>query len=337
MELGRYARAATDRAPDRCGRSETSRAGQAYAESTRADRCRGSMLSWKTCPHGWPRADLVLCRSGATTLAELTCAAGRAAMLVPYPFAADDHQWHNAEALEQAPVQPRSCGIAELNGRRICRRFVAGLGPPIANGLRDNGPRRARTRPDPMRRTAICRYRRGAAGLGCFEGVAPMFRKARRLHFVGVGGTGMSGIAEVLVNLGYSGIRFGPGGQRAGRRERFEETGSRPYTCGHRAGACARRRRRGHLLCGTAKTNPEVDRSACALMIPVIPRAEMLAELMRHEIRRRRGRSPTARRRPPRMVAEVLTRARRAGSRRSSSAAGSASLRSGAQAGSAAS
>ena len=30
-----------------------------------------------------------------------------------------------------------------------------------------------------------------------------MFRKARRLHFVGIGGSGMSGIAEVLVNLGY--------------------------------------------------------------------------------------------------------------------------------------
>ena len=30
-----------------------------------------------------------------------------------------------------------------------------------------------------------------------------MFRKARRVHFVGIGGAGMSGIAEVLVNLGY--------------------------------------------------------------------------------------------------------------------------------------
>ncbi|MBK7993067.1 MAG: undecaprenyldiphospho-muramoylpentapeptide beta-N-acetylglucosaminyltransferase [Blastocatellia bacterium] len=47
------------------------------------------------------RADLILCRSGATTVAELT-AAGKAAILVPFPLAADDHQRKNAEALEQA-------------------------------------------------------------------------------------------------------------------------------------------------------------------------------------------------------------------------------------------
>jgi len=43
-------------------------------------------------------ADLVVCRAGATTLAELT-ALGKAAVLVPYPYAADDHQRKNAESL----------------------------------------------------------------------------------------------------------------------------------------------------------------------------------------------------------------------------------------------
>lgn len=46
-------------------------------------------------------ADLVLCRSGASTVAEIA-AAGKPAVFVPFPLAADDHQRRNAEALEQA-------------------------------------------------------------------------------------------------------------------------------------------------------------------------------------------------------------------------------------------
>ena len=46
-------------------------------------------------------ADLVLCRSGATTCAELT-AAGKASVLVPFARSADDHQRKNAEAMQEA-------------------------------------------------------------------------------------------------------------------------------------------------------------------------------------------------------------------------------------------
>jgi UDP-N-acetylglucosamine--N-acetylmuramyl-(pentapeptide) pyrophosphoryl-undecaprenol N-acetylglucosamine transferase len=46
-------------------------------------------------------ADLVICRAGATTLAELA-AAGRPALLVPFPAATDDHQRRNAQVLERA-------------------------------------------------------------------------------------------------------------------------------------------------------------------------------------------------------------------------------------------
>jgi UDP-N-acetylglucosamine--N-acetylmuramyl-(pentapeptide) pyrophosphoryl-undecaprenol N-acetylglucosamine transferase len=52
-------------------------------------------------PGFFARADLILCRSGASTVAELT-AAGKPAVLVPFPRAADDHQKRNAEALERA-------------------------------------------------------------------------------------------------------------------------------------------------------------------------------------------------------------------------------------------
>src|SRR5205085_12260813 len=46
-------------------------------------------------------SDLVVCRAGATTTAELI-AAGKASLMIPFPFAADDHQRKNAEALEKA-------------------------------------------------------------------------------------------------------------------------------------------------------------------------------------------------------------------------------------------
>jgi UDP-N-acetylglucosamine--N-acetylmuramyl-(pentapeptide) pyrophosphoryl-undecaprenol N-acetylglucosamine transferase len=46
-------------------------------------------------------AHLVVSRSGASSLAEI-CAVGRPSLLVPYPFAADDHQYRNAKSLEEA-------------------------------------------------------------------------------------------------------------------------------------------------------------------------------------------------------------------------------------------
>lgn len=62
-------------------------------------------------------ADLVLCRAGATTTAELI-AAGKASIMVPFPFAADDHQRKNAEAL-QASGAARMILQQELSGDRL--------------------------------------------------------------------------------------------------------------------------------------------------------------------------------------------------------------------------
>lgn len=50
--------------------------------------------------HALIDADIVLARAGASSLAEL-CAIGRPSILIPYPFAADDHQFHNAKSLER--------------------------------------------------------------------------------------------------------------------------------------------------------------------------------------------------------------------------------------------
>jgi UDP-N-acetylglucosamine--N-acetylmuramyl-(pentapeptide) pyrophosphoryl-undecaprenol N-acetylglucosamine transferase len=52
-------------------------------------------------PAFFARADLILCRSGASTVAEIA-AAGKPAVFVPFPLAADDHQRRNAEAMENA-------------------------------------------------------------------------------------------------------------------------------------------------------------------------------------------------------------------------------------------
>ena len=46
-------------------------------------------------------ADLIICRAGATSLAEIT-AAGKAAIIIPYPWAANDHQTKNAEVMDCA-------------------------------------------------------------------------------------------------------------------------------------------------------------------------------------------------------------------------------------------
>ena len=62
-------------------------------------------------------ADLVVCRAGATTTAELI-AAGKAALMIPFPLAADDHQRKNAEALE-AGGAARMILQQELSGARL--------------------------------------------------------------------------------------------------------------------------------------------------------------------------------------------------------------------------
>ncbi len=68
-------------------------------------------------------ADLVVCRAGATTLAEITTL-GKAAILVPYPFAADDHQRANAESLVSRGAA-EWIADAELSGEVLAQRVLA--------------------------------------------------------------------------------------------------------------------------------------------------------------------------------------------------------------------
>jgi UDP-N-acetylglucosamine--N-acetylmuramyl-(pentapeptide) pyrophosphoryl-undecaprenol N-acetylglucosamine transferase len=66
-------------------------------------------------------ADLVICRAGATTTAELI-AAGKASIMIPFPYAADDHQRKNAEAL-QAAGAARVIVQQEASGDRLVREI----------------------------------------------------------------------------------------------------------------------------------------------------------------------------------------------------------------------
>jgi len=67
-------------------------------------------------------ADLVICRAGATTTAELI-AAGKASLMVPFPFAADDHQRKNAEALANAGAA-RMILQQDLSGERLAQEIA---------------------------------------------------------------------------------------------------------------------------------------------------------------------------------------------------------------------
>jgi len=68
-------------------------------------------------PAAFRAADLVICRSGAGAVSELA-ASGKPSVLVPFPFAADDHQTHNADALERGGAA-RLVRDAEFTGERL--------------------------------------------------------------------------------------------------------------------------------------------------------------------------------------------------------------------------
>src|SRR5690348_4873437 len=103
-----------------------------------------------------------------------------------------------------------------------------------------------------------------------------MFDKIQRVHFVGIGGIGMSGIAEVLLNLGYK--ISGSDLKRSSVTDRLKSLGATIFE-GHQAENVV-----GADVVVTSSAinpaNPEVV-EAGRLHVPVIQRAEMLAELMR--------------------------------------------------------
>ena len=103
-----------------------------------------------------------------------------------------------------------------------------------------------------------------------------MRHKVKQLHFIGIGGSGMSGIAEVLINLGYA--VSGSDIAESAAVKRLKSLGAK-ILIGHAAGNIA-----GADVIVTSSAvkadNPEVVAAKVA-RVPVVPRAMMLAELMR--------------------------------------------------------
>src|SRR5262245_65448773 len=103
-----------------------------------------------------------------------------------------------------------------------------------------------------------------------------MFKRYRHIHFIGIGGIGMSGIAEILLNLGYA--VTGSDQRRSETVERLEQMGAK-VLIGHQAANVEG----AHVVVyssAVSRDNVELE-AARRQPIPTIPRAEMLAELMR--------------------------------------------------------
>jgi UDP-N-acetylmuramate--alanine ligase len=112
----------------------------------------------------------------------------------------------------------------------------------------------------------------GAGG----EGYRGMFRKSKKMHFVGIGGIGMSGIAEILINLGYE--VSGSDLRESEQTKRLISLGARVFI-GHSPSNIEDY----NVVVTSSAINPENPEliEARKRMIPIIHRSEMLAELVR--------------------------------------------------------
>jgi len=119
-----------------CGTGDLDRVRKAYADAGLAARVAAFFTDME---RQYARADLVVCRAGATTVAELTCI-GKPAIFIPFPHAADNHQEINARTLADADAA-EMIREGELDGARLWQRI-------------------RRLRDDPVRRAAMAQRAR---------------------------------------------------------------------------------------------------------------------------------------------------------------------------------
>ena len=177
-------------------------------------------------PRAFAEADLVVSRAGMGAVSELA-AAGKPSILVPLPTASDQHQLRNAEAFEKAGAA-RLVLDAEMTGARLVEEVMR-----LGRGIRGCSRKWARRRAPSPTRSGPAGGR--DSGIACVGDQAidktlrkpkqyniEMFFKPQPVHFVGIGGIGMSGLAEVLLELGYrvsgSDLKLSPATERLAAR-----------------------------------------------------------------------------------------------------------------------
>jgi UDP-N-acetylmuramoylalanine-D-glutamate ligase len=226
-----------------------------------------SPSSW-TCRSGSPDAHLVVCRSGASTIAELGVIGGPAIM-VPLPHALDNDQLRNAESFAaagagwvhpQASLEPRAFAQFLTSLRSQQGQLQQAAAAALGTGRPDAAQRLA----DLTEKT--CRE----------EDNMKLPRDVGPIHFIGIGGIGMSGIAEVMATLDYK----VQGSDLADNYNvaRLRKAGIDVFI-GHKAENLGDAQ---VVVVSSAvkDDNPELV-EARNRYLPIVRRAEMLAELMR--------------------------------------------------------
>ena len=145
-------------------------------------------------------ADFAVCRAGAMTIAELQ-AAGVGAVFVPLPIATDDHQTKNAQVMVRVGA---ALVIQEhdLTPQRL-GEVMAELAADRGRTLKMAQASRAARVIDAAERACRLLPRGRGLGMNARANIHDRMRRIQCIHLIGIGGSGMGGIAEVLLNLGY--------------------------------------------------------------------------------------------------------------------------------------
>ncbi|MCH9770517.1 MAG: UDP-N-acetylmuramate--L-alanine ligase, partial [Gammaproteobacteria bacterium] len=219
-------------------------------------------------------ADVVICRSGALTIAEIT-AAGIASILVPFPYAVDNHQYYNARHLvdadaailiPQAQLTPKVLADILMDLEQNHHRLIE---------MAVNAKRLAKPNSTELV-IAACR--------ACCEGSADQASTGqsilsssaiKKIHLLGIGGIGVSGLAEILLMKGYQ--VSGTDMQSSLITQRLEKLGATIYhvhDAKHVANIDA-------AVYSSAIDHDNVELYEIKkLNIPCLQRGELLAELM---------------------------------------------------------